>query len=96
LVERVFVKFKHLYRNLRIPSKLDHGKNLFKGLVIHVNGWTGNITHSELRDLICGHGGKFEQYDTGQNSITHIITRYKCKKSLSHFFYFIFFFGILE
>ncbi|WZN60214.1 DNA polymerase IV [Chloropicon roscoffensis] len=44
---------------------------IFRGVVIHVNGYT-TPSHSELKDLMAEHGGSFENYFSSAR-VTHVI-----------------------
>ncbi|CAK5269398.1 unnamed protein product [Mycena citricolor] len=46
---------------------------IFKGVAIHVNGWTSPSVQ-ELKQLIMDHGGIFQPYLDKKSLVTHIIT----------------------
>lgn len=55
-------------------SESSSNKDVFKGCIIYINGYTG-IKHSteELQRMIISHGGIYVQHMTGKTSVTHIV-----------------------
>ncbi|KAI8576142.1 hypothetical protein K450DRAFT_258213 [Umbelopsis ramanniana AG] len=54
-----------------ILAASDEKSEIFKGLIIYVNGYT-NPSHSTLKKIITTHGGDFQHY-LSKSKITHIV-----------------------
>ncbi|KAJ1502407.1 deoxycytidyl transferase [Coelomomyces lativittatus] len=50
----------------------DTSSSLFKGMTMHINGFTGGMDHLSLKLLILKHGGKYDHYFS-RSSTTHMI-----------------------
>lgn len=60
-------------QNVEIGDTQRGGSQLFKGLSIHINGWT-EPSVQELRKLIVENGGIYQAYIDKKTLVTHIIT----------------------
>ncbi|EKD15524.1 uncharacterized protein L3040_009147 [Drepanopeziza brunnea f. sp. 'multigermtubi'] len=64
------IKLQNLDAELRSESA--DKPQIFKGIVVHVNGYT-QPSLNDLHKLIVSHGGGFMQYLDGKTTVTHII-----------------------
>jgi len=64
-------KNQKLHEQFNANAAVTRQSNLFQGVGIYVNGWT-NPTHSELKEIMATHGGRFENYYS-RSTVTHII-----------------------
>jgi DNA repair protein REV1 len=64
------IKLQNLDADLR--SKTSHNPPIFRGVVVHVNGYT-QPSLSDLHKLVVAHHGGFLQYLDGKTMVTHII-----------------------
>jgi DNA repair protein REV1 len=64
------IKLQNLDADLR--SKTSHNPPIFRGVVIHINGYT-QPSLSDLHKLVVSHHGGFLQYLDGKTMVTHII-----------------------
>ncbi|KAI1004718.1 hypothetical protein K3495_g3496 [Podosphaera aphanis] len=59
-------------RDAELRSNSLNKPQIFRGIIIHVNGYT-QPSLNDLHDLIVSHGGGFLQYLDGKSLVTHII-----------------------
>jgi nucleotidyltransferase/DNA polymerase involved in DNA repair len=64
-------KNQKLQEQFTANAAVTRQSNLFQGVRIHVNGWT-SPSHSELKQIMAVHGGRFENYYS-RSTVTHII-----------------------
>jgi DNA repair protein REV1 len=64
------IKLQNLDAELRSSS--GDNPQIFRGIVVHVNGYT-QPSLNDLHRLIVSHGGGFMQYLDGKTTVTHII-----------------------
>ncbi|KAK6594409.1 impB/mucB/samB family protein [Botrytis cinerea] len=64
------IKLQNLDAEVRSTST--GNSNIFRGIVVHVNGYT-QPSLRDLHHLIVSHGGGFMQYLDGKTAVTHII-----------------------
>lgn len=70
-IRRKKIKLQNLDAEIRSASV--GNRQIFKGIVAHVNGYT-QPSLNDLHQIIVSHGGGFLQYLDGKTSVTHIIT----------------------
>jgi DNA repair protein REV1 len=64
-------KNQKLHEQFNANAAVTRQSNIFQGVGIYVNGWT-SPSHSELKQLMATHGGRFENYYS-RSTVTHII-----------------------
>lgn len=64
------IKLQNLDAEVRLSST--GNPQLFRGIVVHVNGYT-QPSLNDLHRLIVSHGGGFMQYLDGKTTVTHIV-----------------------
>ena len=69
-MRRKKIKLQNLDAELRSTST--NNPPIFRGIVVHVNGYT-QPSLSDLHRLIVSHGGGFLQYLDGKTAVTHVI-----------------------
>ena len=69
-MRRKKIKLQNLDAELRSQSS-DKPK-IFRGIVVHVNGYT-QPSLNDLHALVVSHGGGFMQYLDGKTAVTHVI-----------------------
>lgn len=63
------IKLQNLDAEIRSSSS---SPQIFKGIVVHVNGYT-QPSLNDIHYLVVSHGGGFQQYLDGKTTVTHII-----------------------
>lgn len=69
-MRRKKIKLQNLDAELR--SRNEGNPPIFRGIVVHVNGYT-QPSLADLHRLIVSHGGGFLQYLDGKTAVTHVI-----------------------
>ena len=69
-MRRKKIKLQNLDAELR--SQSSDNPQIFRGIVVHVNGYT-QPSLSDLHGLVVSHGGGFMQYLDGKTAVTHVI-----------------------
>ncbi|CAO3686283.1 unnamed protein product [Umbelopsis ramanniana] len=52
----------------------EHCSNIFNGVNIYINGWTGDNKDLQLKQLVAKHGGNVS-YALAQRKVTHVIVQ---------------------
>ncbi|KAF2670907.1 DNA repair protein [Microthyrium microscopicum] len=75
------IKLQNLDAELRETS---HKPKIFRGTVIHINGYT-QPSLNDLHKLVVSHGGGFLQYLDGKTMVTHVIASNLTPKKAAEF-----------
>ncbi|RKF71231.1 DNA repair protein REV1 [Golovinomyces cichoracearum] len=70
--------------DIQIRSNSIDKPPIFRGIVVHVNGYT-QPSLSDIHNLVVSHGGGFAQYLDGKTSVTHIIAANLTPKKAAEF-----------
>lgn len=81
-MRRKKIKLQNLDAQLRSAST--QNPPIFRGIVVHVNGYT-QPSLNDLHHLIVGHGGGFLQYLDGKTAVTHVIASHLTPKKTVEF-----------
>lgn len=76
-------KNQKLHEQFNANAAVSRQSNLFQGVGIYVNGWT-SPSHSELKQIMATHGGRFENYYS-RSTVTHIICTNLPDAKVKHF-----------
>ncbi|KAI1609899.1 DNA repair protein REV1 [Exophiala viscosa] len=81
-MRRKKIKLQNLDAELRSNSA--DKPPIFRGVVVHVNGYT-QPSLSDLHNLIVSHGGGFLQYLDGKTAVTHVVASHLTPKKTVEF-----------
>ena len=81
-MRRKKMKLQNLDAEIRANSS--HNPPIFRGVVVHVNGYT-QPSLSDLHNLVVSHGGGFLQYLDGKTAVTHVIASHLTPKKVVEF-----------
>ncbi|KIV81819.1 hypothetical protein PV11_03973 [Exophiala sideris] len=81
-MRRKKIKLQNLDAELRSNSA--DKPPIFRGVVVHVNGYT-QPSLSDLHNLVVSHGGGFLQYLDGKTAVTHVVASHLTPKKTVEF-----------
>lgn len=81
-MRRKKIKLQNLDAEIRSHSS--DKPPIFRGVVVHVNGYT-QPSLSDLHNLIVSHGGGFLQYLDGKTAVTHVVASHLTPKKTVEF-----------
>ena len=81
-MRRKKIKLQNL--DAAIRSQSSENPQIFRNIVIHVNGYT-QPSLSDLHNLIVSHGGGFLQYLDGKTAVTHVVASHLTPKKKVEF-----------
>lgn len=81
-MRRKKIKLQNLDAEIRASSS--DKPPIFRGVVVHVNGYT-QPSLSDLHNMVVSHGGGFLQYLDGKTAVTHVIASHLTPKKTVEF-----------